>query len=45
MLSLHQLTALDASPVRLVELAGDAGCRHVCIFTFVPEAAQGRYPW
>ncbi|WP_103730877.1 sugar phosphate isomerase/epimerase [Novosphingobium sp. HII-3] len=43
-LSLHQLTALDASPVRLVELAGDAGCRHVCIFTFVPEAAQGRYP-
>lgn len=42
-LSLHHLTALDASPARLVELAGDAGCDHVCLFTFVPEAARGRY--
>lgn len=43
-LSLHQLTALDASPARLVELAGAEGCDHVCLFTFVPEAARGRYP-
>lgn len=43
-LSLHQLTALDASPARLVELAADVRCEHVCLFTFVPEAARGRYP-
>ncbi len=43
-LSLHQLTALDAVPSRLVELAGETGCDHVCLFTFVPEAASGRYP-
>lgn len=43
-LSLHQLTALDAPPARLVELAGQAGCAHVCLFTYVPEAARGRYP-
>lgn len=43
-LSLHQLTALDATPARIVELAGREGCDHVCLFTFVPEAARGRYP-
>jgi sugar phosphate isomerase/epimerase len=43
-LSLHQLTALDATPAALIELAGRNGCAHVCLFTHVPEAAQGRYP-
>lgn len=43
-LSLHQLTALDAAPSRLIDLAGRAGCAHVCLFTHVPEAARGRYP-
>jgi sugar phosphate isomerase/epimerase len=43
-LSLHQLTALDAPPARLIELAGRSACEHVCLFTYVPEAARGRYP-
>lgn len=43
-LSLHQLTVLDATPARLVELAARTGCPHICLFTFVPAVAQGRYP-
>ncbi len=43
-LSLHQLTVLDAPPERLVDLAAMAGCAHVCLFTYVPAAAAGRYP-
>ena len=43
-LSLHQLTALDATPLALIGMAGALGCSHVCLFTHVPEAAAGRYP-
>jgi sugar phosphate isomerase/epimerase len=43
-LSVHQLTALDAMPASLIELAGQNGCAHVCLFTHVPQVAQGRYP-
>jgi len=43
-LSLHQLTALDASPEELVAIAGDLECSHVSLFTFVPELARQHYP-
>lgn len=43
-LSLHQLTALDASPLALIEITHQLGCSHVCLFTHVPEPAAGRYP-
>jgi sugar phosphate isomerase/epimerase len=43
-LSLHQLTALDASPEDLIAIAGELGCAHVCLFTHVPERALGVYP-
>lgn len=43
-LSLHHLTALDATPAQLVELARDNGCAHVCLFTYVPEAARAAFP-
>lgn len=43
-LSVHHLCALDATPAELVALAADAGCAHVCLFTFVPEAAARFYP-
>lgn len=43
-LSLHHLTVLDATPARLVDLAADTGCAHVCVFTFIPPAAAGRFP-
>ena len=43
-LSLHHLCALDVSPAKLVTLAAGAGCRHVCLFTHVPEAARRFYP-
>ncbi len=42
--SLHQLTSLDSSPAELVAQAGAHGCDHVCLFTYVPAAAAGRYP-
>lgn len=42
-LSLHHLTALDATPAQLVELAQDSGCAHVCLFTYVPEAARDAF--
>lgn len=38
-LALHQITAMEASPAELVRIAGATGCRRVCIFTHVPEAA------
>ena len=44
-LSLHQLTALDASPLELVAIAGGLEVEFVCLFTHVPEAAAGRYPF
>lgn len=43
-LSLHQLTALDATPAELVAMAGKLGCAHVTLFTHVPERARGFYP-
>jgi sugar phosphate isomerase/epimerase len=32
-LSLHQLNALDVSPVELIDIAGRVGAPHVCLFT------------
>ena len=43
-LSLHHLTALDATPAQLIGLARDNACAHVCLFTYVPEAARGAFP-
>ncbi len=43
-LSLHHLTALDASPEALIAIAGSLGCSHVCLFAFVPEQAAHRFP-
>lgn len=43
-LSLHQLTALDASPRELIDIARRLGVASVCLFTHVPEAGAGRYP-
>jgi sugar phosphate isomerase/epimerase len=43
-ISLHQLTALDASPLELILIAGQLGCSHVCLFTHVPERARHVYP-
>jgi hypothetical protein len=43
-LSLHHLCALDATPAELIGLAGTMGCAHVCLFTYVPEAARRLYP-
>lgn len=43
-LSLHQLTALDASPRELIDIARRLGIASVCLFTHVPEAGTGRYP-
>ncbi len=35
-LALHQITAMEASPLELVSIAAAAGCQKVCIFTHVP---------
>lgn len=35
-LGLHQITAMEASPVELVSIAREVGCQQVCIFTHVP---------
>lgn len=43
-LSLHQLTALDASPRELIDIARRLRVDSVCLFTHVPEPALGRYP-
>ncbi|KHK93654.1 hypothetical protein LK12_02280 [Novosphingobium malaysiense] len=43
-LSLHHLTALELDPCALVAQAGRTGCDHVCLFTYVPEAARKHYP-
>lgn len=43
-LSLHHLTALDASPLELIAIAGRMGCAHVTLFTDVPEQARHVYP-
>jgi len=40
-LSLHHVTAMEASPPELVSIAAELGLRHVCLFTCVtPEAAS-----
>ena len=38
-LGLHQITANELDPVRLVELAAAVGCEQVCLFTHIPIAA------
>jgi sugar phosphate isomerase/epimerase len=43
-LSVHHLCALDISVDDLVQIAADQGCEYVGVFTYVPEAARGRYP-
>lgn len=43
-LSLHPLNALDARPIQLIEIAGRLGVGLVCLFTYVPAEAAGRYP-
>ena len=43
-LSLHHLTALEASPVELVQIAARVGCTHVSLFTNVPQRARHIYP-
>lgn len=42
--SLHHLTALDASAVELIGIAGELGCDHVCLFTHVPDAIAELFP-
>lgn len=43
-LSLHQLTALELTPVELVELAANLGCSHVGLFTCLPAGIATRFP-
>lgn len=43
-LSLHHLTALELSPVELVDLAAALGCSHVGLFTCLPPGMATRFP-
>ena len=43
-IALHQLTALELSPVELVDLAAKVGCSHVGIFTSLPKGIATRFP-
>jgi sugar phosphate isomerase/epimerase len=43
-LSLHHLTALDASAIELIAIAGRLGCDHVCLFTHVPDPIAQLFP-
>lgn len=43
-LSLHQLTAVDANPAELIDIARQLEVGSVCLFTHVPQAAAGRFP-
>lgn len=43
-LSLHQLTALELTPVELVDLAANLGCSHVGLFTCLPPGIATRFP-
>lgn len=38
-LGLHQITANELPPARLVEVAAAVGCEEVCLFTHIPIAA------
>jgi sugar phosphate isomerase/epimerase len=44
MLSLHHLTALDATPAELVALAAGVGCGAVSLFVYMADAHRHRYP-
>lgn len=35
-LGLHQITAMDATPVELIQLAAETGYQEVCLFTHLP---------
>jgi sugar phosphate isomerase/epimerase len=42
-LALHQITAMEAGPLELVEIAARAGAQAVCIFVYLPpETLPGR---
>jgi len=43
-LSLHHLTALDATPAELVGIAAAVDCGRVCMFTYVPDKARHLFP-
>lgn len=43
-LSLHHLTALDATPAELVGIAAAVDCSRVCLFTYVPDEARHLFP-
>ena len=43
-ISLHHLTALDATPAELVRLAAEADCPLVTLFTHMPPPHRLRYP-
>ena len=43
-LSLHHLTALDTTPAELIRIAGQLGCSHVCLFTYVPAQVRHMFP-
>lgn len=36
-LAIHQITAMEASPVELVSIAAELGCQQVCVFTHSPH--------
>jgi sugar phosphate isomerase/epimerase len=38
-LALHQITAMEASPVELVTIAAAVGCQGICVFTHIPMIA------
>jgi sugar phosphate isomerase/epimerase len=40
-LSIHQLTLLDVEPEELVDIAGELGCKHVCLFLELPGGQNG----
>jgi sugar phosphate isomerase/epimerase len=42
-LSLHHLTALDASPLELIDIAAQTGCEQVCLFVY-SSAPQLNFP-
>lgn len=43
-LGIHQITAMEASPVDLVSIASELGCDEVCVFTHLPKLQPGDAP-
>lgn len=43
-LSLHQLTALELSPLQLIDLAAQLRCTHVGLFTCLPPGIATQFP-